>query len=477
MRWIARTILLAMVGAGALLLALGPRPQEKVPQGRTVIHYWEKWSGLDAEPMRAVVEDFNNTVGKEKGIYVEYLAMATVQYKTLAATAAGVPPDVAGLWPDQVVQYSLRNAALPLDDLAREYGINGEDYKKVFWDMCKYKGKLFALPTTPAVVALHYNKKFLYQNADKFYALGLDPTRPPRSIREFDQYARALDDYIPGTNRLRRAGYFTMDSGWYITVQNIWFGGHSWDERTETYSLLTPQTIATFEWIAAYSKRMGKQNFVDFQSGLGAFSSPTNPFLSGTVAMVQQGQWIGRLVERFTPDMSQVVVPFAVEPFLPRVVRPFNYEWAAAPFPSAVPGLEDVSYDVTDVLVIPRGAKHPREAFEFMAFVQRQEEMEKLCGMSGKNSPLKRTTEDWMYSNSNPYIDVYDRLAASPNARPIDQTPIYNEALTLIEVAAQQTYLLEKSPLEALTAAQRQVEARLKSHEELAAARAAWDGK
>jgi ABC-type glycerol-3-phosphate transport system substrate-binding protein len=267
-----------------------------------------------------------------------------------------------------------------------------------------------------------------------------------------------------------------MDSGWYITIQNIWFGGYSWDEARQTYDLLTPENVATFEWIAEQSRRMGRENFADFQSGIGAFSSPTNPFLSGAVAMVQQGQWMGNLIYRFNPDMSQAVVPFALEPFLPRVVRPFNYEWAAAPFPSAVPGVTDVSYDVTDVLMIPKGARHPREAFEFMAFTQRQDQMERLCGMSGKNSPLKRTSEEYMYSNSNPYIDVYDRLAASPNARPGDQTPIYNEALQLIEVAAQRTYLLQTTPREALEEAQREIDKRLASNNALAAARATWDG-
>ena len=44
--------------------------------------------------------------------------------------------------------------------------------------------------------------------------------------------------------------------------------------------------------------------------------------------------------------------------------------------------------------------EHPREAFEFMAFCQRPVEMEKLCSMSGKNSPLKRTTEDYVYAKT-----------------------------------------------------------------------------
>jgi ABC-type glycerol-3-phosphate transport system substrate-binding protein len=467
MKWFSRGILVLMVIAGTLLLAFGPRPHHQIPPGRVVVSYWEKWGGQDAEPMRRVVDQFNNTVGKEKGIYVEYLSMANVHYKTLAATAAGVPPDVAGLWPDQVVQYSLRDAAMPIDELAREYHISADTYKRVFWDMCNYNGHLYALPTTPAVIGLHYNKKFFCESANVLRAQGLDPTRPPRSIAEFDRYAAALDKKIPGTNRLARAGFFTLDSGWYITVQQIWFGGATWDVKQQRYDLLTPQNIAAFDWIASYSRRMGKEGFSDFQSGLGSYSSPTNPFLSGAVAMCQQGQWMGNLIARYMPDMSEVIVPFELEPFLPRVLRPFNYAWGVEAFPSNVPGMKDVSYCSTDVLVIPRGSKHPREAFEFMAFTQRQEQMESLCSSSGKNSPLKRVSSDYVYSNPNPYIDVFDRLADSPNATPVEQTPIYAEASSLIDLAAQQCYLLQKTPIEALTEAQQRIDQRLARYQEV----------
>src|SRR5215207_1183970 len=145
MKFISRSILIVMLAGGGYVVAFGPRPHAKVPPGRVVVTYWEKWSGSDAEPMRQVVQAFNDTVGREKGIYVEYLSMANVHYKTLAATAAGVPPDVAGLWPDQVVQYSLRNAATPLDDLAREFNASPDDYKRVFWDLCTYDGHVYAL--------------------------------------------------------------------------------------------------------------------------------------------------------------------------------------------------------------------------------------------------------------------------------------------------------------------------------------------
>jgi multiple sugar transport system substrate-binding protein len=210
--------------------------------------------------------------------------------------------------------------------------------------MCTYQGHVYALPTTPAVVALHYNKLFFYQAADKLRALGLDPTRPPRTLEEFDQYAQALDVPIPGKKRLARAGYFTMDSGWYIHATGTWFGGRNWDPVQQKYTLLSPQNIAAFEWIAGYSRRMGGDAFMDFKSGLGGFASPTNPFISGTVAMVQQGPWMANYVREYGPDMSQVLVPFALEPLLPRVLRPFNYAWGVEAFPSALPGMKDVTY-------------------------------------------------------------------------------------------------------------------------------------
>ena len=473
MKWISRAILLLMLTSGAALLAFGPRPNEKVPPGRVVVSYWEKWTGSDMEAMLAIVDDFNKTVGAEKGIYVRNISLANVQHKTLAATAAGVPPDIAGLWTAQLVQYALRGALTPLDGLAREHGIDRSDYKPIYWDICNYDGKLYALPTTPAVVALHYNKTFFYEGADKLYAAGLDPTRAPRNLNEFDRYAELLDVRIPGTNRLARAGYFTMDTGWYIMYSQVWFGGRAWDPRQQKYTLLRPENIAAYEWVASYSRRMGPEAFMDFKSGLGGFASPTNPFLAGSVAMIQQGPWLGSYVEKYNPEMSQALVPFALEPFLPRVVRPFNYEWGVAPFPSAVPGERgrDVSYNETDILVIPRGAKHPREAFEFMAYLQRPEVMGKLGRLTGKPSVLKRNTEDWVYTHRNPYVDVFDRLAASPNAVALDQTPIYTEGLTELDLAAQHIYLLQKTPAEALAEAQQRLDARLERYREQRALR------
>ncbi|NIR02910.1 MAG: extracellular solute-binding protein, partial [Gemmatimonadales bacterium] len=47
------------------------------------------------------------------------------------------------------------------------------------------RGRMYALPTTPASLALHWNKRL-------FREAGLDPERPPRTLEELDRYADLL---------------------------------------------------------------------------------------------------------------------------------------------------------------------------------------------------------------------------------------------------------------------------------------------
>ena len=85
--------------------------------------------------------------------------------------------------------------------------------------------------------------------------------------------------------------------------------------------------------------------------------------------MEMQGPWMANFIHIQSPSM--------------------DHDWAAAPFPSAVPGSEIGHLCPFDALMIPWMAAH-REAFEFIAYVNRQDVMEKLCMLHCKNSPLMK---------------------------------------------------------------------------------------
>src|SRR5689334_12584654 len=98
-----RYLVLTLFLLGALLLvAFGPRPALPHPEGRIVVQYWEKWTGEEGAAMQQIVDDFNNSVGAEKNIFVQYLSLSRVDQKILIATSAGTPPDVAGMWYSQL---------------------------------------------------------------------------------------------------------------------------------------------------------------------------------------------------------------------------------------------------------------------------------------------------------------------------------------------------------------------------------------
>src|SRR5690348_6230091 len=70
---------------------------------RVTVVYWEKWTGQEGEEMRKVVDAFNRSQDR---VFVKYLSISGVDQKTLLATAGGDPPDIAGVWQEQVAQFS-----------------------------------------------------------------------------------------------------------------------------------------------------------------------------------------------------------------------------------------------------------------------------------------------------------------------------------------------------------------------------------
>ena len=458
MKWIKRFIFLVLGAIGLAFLASGSGAGKALaPPGFVVVRYWEKWVGPEAEQMRLIVDDFNNSVGKEKHIYVQYLSMSNIDQKTLVAIAAGVPPDVAGLWDQQVSQYAALGAVEPLDELAAAHGITRQSYLPVYWDGCSYEGHLYALVSTPAAIALLYNKQLFEQDAEQLRSAGCDPTRPPKTLAELDRYALALDTHY-SNGQLDRAGYVPLQS-WYVPFTSYWFGGDLFDSVNHKFLLDSAPSIRAYEWIASYSKRLGATTLQDFSNThlLSNFDSPQNPFLTEKLVMQQQGPWMANYIQHLKPSMSQLLVPKDQEKTLAH--RTDNYAWAVAPFPSDVPGLEDVSFCSFDALMIPVGARHKNEAFEFIAYVNRQDVTEKLNRLHCKNSPLRKVSEEFLSNHPNPYIRVFQELASSPNARGVPPVPIWPEVFKELTDAAQAVAIEGADPATVLRAAQIRLQA------------------
>lgn len=462
MKRVKSIVLGVMLLGAAMLLAVPGRESDGIPSDRLVLRYWSYWTGREAEQMQEIINDFNKTVGAEKKLWVQYISMSQADQKTLIATAAGVPPEIAGLWGDQIAQFASMDALEPLETMAAEHGITKEYYKPIYWKACSYDGHLYGLAATPFAIGLYWNKEIFAAKADKLRAAGLDPDRPPRTLDELDRYAQALEEWKDG--KLVTAGYFDQQPGWWLEHVYDWFGGRIYDEQTGKLTLTDPKVVQAYEWLRSSSLRIGVDEVKRFSSGLPAadnFGTPLNPFMSGAIAMMKQGPWFANEMDKHKPEMNRWKMSKEEEMKLPREQRKANYKWGAAPFPSAVPGQENAGYAGIDLLVIPRTAQHKKEAFEFIAFVNRQDNMERLCSMHCKNSPLAKMSEQYLETHGNPYIEVFETLAASPNINNIPPVPTWPQIRAELRNIGGNMLLNKGTAIEALTEAQDRLQAQL----------------
>jgi ABC-type glycerol-3-phosphate transport system substrate-binding protein len=519
------TILMAtMIAAGLGILVFGPRPKVGGAGARVHIQYWDKWTGLEGDQMREIVDEFNNTVGKQDGIYVDFVSMSQIDRKTLISTAGGVPPDVAGLWDTQVLQFASMNALEPLDTYAQRYGMTRDKYKPVFYDGCQYQGKLYAIPSTVWCIAMLWNKAIFEEKSSEIRAAGLDPDQPPKTIAELDKYSAAIDTWDKkGNHRLASAGLIPLEPGTATNEMGYWFGATIADPTGTRMLINSPEMMATYNWIRGYSERIGGIQIAEFRSGFNSggislFDTPQNPFLVGSIAIEAQGPWISAFIEKYDPAFDRwhvpadqvkresdfpkiqtgmtrgqveailgpgdapsngAATPLAIVPghdlvhwsagikdiyitfsddkvvdaqarLLPAEMRKKFCQWGAAAFPSGVPGKNNITYAGMDVWVVPSTSKHKKEAFEFIAFASRQAQIEKLSSLHCNLSPLKDESREYIENHPNPYVDVYEKLAASPNAmglpRVVNWPQIYDE----LTQAAERSYLMQGSTTDIL---------------------------
>ncbi len=375
-----------------------------------------------------------------KPIEVEVVTISSIEQKLLIASAGGNPPDVAGIYSFMTAGYADKGALTDLTELAQRDGLSRDQYVGRYYDLAVHRDKLWGLPTTPASVALHWNKRL-------FREAGLDPEKPPETLEQLDEMAEKLtkwevtlpngqkqvqSGYLPDVpaarKRLLQVGFLPSEPSWWAYGWGFVFGGKLIDGDKVTAA--SPENIQAYEWMASYTKKLGVDPVQRFRSGFGSFASAQNPFLSGQLAMEIQGVWMFNFIKKFADGM----------------------QWGAAPFPApaAHPERMGTANAEVDALVIPTGSKKPEEAWAFIKYTQQQGVMEELCLGQRKHTPLAEVSEEFYAKHPNPYIRLFRDLGASPNAWSAPKTGVWNEYGREMTTAADKISNLSLTPQEAL---------------------------
>jgi multiple sugar transport system permease protein len=278
--------------------------------------------------------------------------------RLLTAVAGGGPPDV--VWYDRfaVGEWAARGAFQSLQPFLEEdwkerpddpFTFYPEQFYPPCWAEANYNGELYAVPADTDNRALYYNQDILEKYAAQLIPIGCvdpnDPTKvgPPRTWDQLKQCARIMTEYDNG--RLEKVGFIPNFGNSWLYIYGWLNGGNFMSEDGRTCTLNSPEIVEALAYMTeVYDIMGGAEAVIAFQSALQ--TGDLDPFLSGRVAMKIDG-----------------------DPFINNIAnlkRDMRFGIALAPAPEGKPQL---GWCGGWCWVIPRGASHPREAWEFVKYM------------------------------------------------------------------------------------------------------------
>ncbi|RYG22816.1 ABC transporter substrate-binding protein, partial [bacterium] len=373
-----------LVAAVATALSLLGGASAQTPKKRDLV-IWGIAVGPETKGQVAVIREFQR---RHPEINVRVLSMGAGNMdpqKLLTSIVGNVAPDVINQDRFSISDWASRGAFQSMDaylerDKNDPLAPKPEQYYPAPWEEATYEGKIYGIPTGADDRILVWNKKIFDEGADKLRQAGLDPNRAPRTWTEVLKYGRALTEWNTDGS-LKRAGFMpNFGNSWlymYGFQNNAEF--MSADRRKCTiqspeaeeamrfmiagYDLLMKETKIedALQYMKdgtgplATSKKSGYERAKAFESGF--LGKENDAFVTGKVAMKVDGSWILNDISRYAPQTQIKGDPAPVPD--DRYNRVGRFADEKDRFITWIGGY---------CLAIPRGAKNPDGAWEYIKF-------------------------------------------------------------------------------------------------------------
>lgn len=414
---------LAMVLGLVLLWTLtGPA------HGKTTLTVWSKLSGDELTFDKKMVEEFKRT---HPDIDVEYVSVTSDYYNKLSVAVAGdAAPDVAQL----IATFSLAEFAeagliQPIDKRMEAAGVNPEDFFPAVYDSWRYNGHTWAMTYDVDVNMLFWNKAIFSRN-------GLDPNSGPEMIDDLDTSARRLTK-IDSSGKITRMGLVPWSGDW-LTWAPAW-GAQLWDPDTKKVTANSSHFVKMFEWMASYAERYGPSRVQAFMDQIENYYRG-DPIFNELLAMEVNGPWMIGFSKLYAPDV----------------------DWGMGSLPYPAFGNKNASTGNALTLLIPTGAKHPREAFEYIRWRTSLEHVLKRQAITPTPTVPVRIAAAKAFVQDNPVYLPIINILAGPNLAPYLPTmPVSVYYSGQMWEARNRVVNLEATPQAALDDVTTKVQARL----------------
>lgn len=329
---------------------------------------------------------------------------------------AGSVPEVVHF--DRYMVGQLANEGLlePIEPLLpRDLNLK-QDFFPATVEEATLRGRLYAMPQTTDIRGLLWNQDLL-ENA------GIDSTAAPHSWEEFNRNARKLTRF-DSHNTPTQLGFIPWWGNWGWMGWFWHFGGDYYDTATGKLTLTRRENIAAFAWMQEYARDFGTPSLL---SAAGFTGNTSILVANGKVAM--EVAHYGTVKGWYMP------------------ANPAMRAWGSAlPYPV---GGRNGTWSGGMSFVVPVGAKYPREAGEFLAYIAKPE-TQKIWYLGTQDVPPNRKAIPLIIDAMDPLERIFvDQLAVTNWRRP------FTGIISSVVGTAQSAILeLQKAPQQALEEAQ-----------------------
>lgn len=417
---VRRVIAAAIAGAVVVpLAACSSSSSSAGAGGRTTITFSYLWGGPEGKALEKIISSYN---ASQKEVKVVGVSSPDSQKQLTAMSSSKGSFDISDNFGNAVGAWASKGILAPLDSYLSSDHITISDFAPSAMSEMKYNGKTYALPIAVHTFQLLYNKTLLD-------SAGL---KPPTTMDELAADAAKLTTFDK-SGKITQLGLGSPDDPSTLTTLGYAFGG-SWDGGGKP----TPDDPGNVKALTWYQdnivKKVGAKKLAAFKGGEGQYLSAQDPFYSGKIAMVIDGEW--------RSASAPVVAP--------------KLQWGVVPIPTAVPGLENATQVSVSTLFIPANSQHKDAAAKFLAYMMGKQAMARFTVALGNLPSRLSLIGDSAYSKL-PNFTVWANALKSPNAKSLSSAPYSAQYSTDLSTAFDQVVRDAATPSDALKQVQSRV--------------------
>ncbi len=133
-------------------------PAETASGDKTVITYWNGFTGTDGEVMQKIIDDYNASNDLNVEVQMERVSWDTLYQQLVTSLPVGEGPDITAFATERIGGYAESGAIVPINDIYSDGKVDSSKIPAVFNENLQYNGNYYGVPVNIASLVLYYNK-------------------------------------------------------------------------------------------------------------------------------------------------------------------------------------------------------------------------------------------------------------------------------------------------------------------------------